>query len=1539
MNFANPAGLALLGLAIPVVLTHILRPRRLPVTVSSTMLWRRLERPVAAATPWQRLRWSLLLLAQLLAVVGLALAVSQPQRTEAATLAQHTVFIVDASGSMSATDGSPDRLADATARAVELRGQLPAGGLASLVIAGDSPRVAVTASPDAADFERALRTVDPSDGHPDFADAFALAESLDTGAAPIGYVFLTDGGVGDAEAALLPPGTQVETVGADSANRAVTNLMVDSRSTGLHARVTVLNAGGPAVTQTVRVDVDGTAAASQDIALEPGQRSNVEFDIPDGDRVEAFLEGGDALAGDDHAVAVSRQTTELRVLLAGDTLFWQQLLASIPGVVVETSATSEPADGFDLAIYNGVDVPAEPGAPFVAVAPPRGLVLPGAADGAPTSSDQVVVDGSVDRPAVALVRTDDALLDGLDLADVAIASAQRIDAGNADVLLAGEGAPLLVRGQYGGQRFAYFSFGLRDSNLAVQVAFPLLAQRLVDELSGVGSQGLSITVGERLPVPLLTTDAAVVTAPGARTSTVEPGQPVPRARRAGFYTIAVPGRADVVVAANRPADESVIAPVELTAPAASDRATAATSERSVPLLHWVLWPLLAVLALELFLSWRNVGVTRRQWYLAAGLRVLVAALVAAAIVNPVLRRPADRVASVFVVDRSASVGAAGLGTGGQFVQDALADRPDSDVGGVVVFGGDSRVDQVMGDATSFGSSIAVVDAGATDVEAGLRLGAALLPADARRRVVLVSDGRPTVGETSDQLDALVAAGIPVDVVTLDSGTGADVAVAGIDLPTMVRGDETVPVVVQVQSSTAVSATVILRRDGVEVDRQVVDLRAGTNDVTFQDQPGDEAGAVLRYEATVQASRNSIDENDNGFAAVAVEGPARVLVVEGTSGEADTLVAALNAGGVGTEVVGVGNIPRIDGLIAYAGIVLVDVDARTLTGEQIDDLTTAVRDLGRGLVTIGGERSYGLGGYRDSPLSDLLPVDSDILDPQRRRTVAEVLSIDTSESMGACHCSPNGAGATEGGTNKTDISRAAAERTIGALSASDEVGVLAWNSSAQWVVPLQALPSSEVIETGLRSLQPAGNTNLQDSLSDAADALIASDAELKHIILFTDGFTDPANIEATADQAAELFADHGITVSVLATGEGAAPALEDIAVAGHGRFYAGSDLADVPQIMAEEAVIASRDFINEGSFLPEVTSNDDVVAGLTEAPPLLGYVATTAKGQAQTLLRIGPDSDPLLATWQAGLGRVTSWTSDTTNWSQTWASWDGYVDFFSGMVKDTLPAGDDAGAVQASVRDGQIHVTVESADGFDDGTQGVANVAGPDGQSFEVTLDRTGPNTFEGVADAPRAGTYAVGATVTDNDGAIALSSSTLASNSYPAEYVPGNADPAFLGRLATTTGGRTDVTPAQVWDANGLAAGHRLISLLVWLLLAAALLWPLAVVLSRLSVRGATATGARHGAGNTARKLRALVPKLGGPDPGSGDAVVRRSRPAPTAEPTESTPADEPTTAKGPTTNTTSSPQAQPDAESASAPTSSSTVSSLLDKKHHRRRE
>jgi hypothetical protein len=449
---------------------------------------------------------------------------------------------------------------------------------------------------------------------------------------------------------------------------------------------------------------------------------------------------------------------------------------------------------------------------------------------------------------------------------------------------------------------------------------------------------------------------------------------------------------------------------------------------------------------------------------------------------------------------------------------------------------------------------------------------------------------------------------------------------------------------------------------------------------------------------------------------------------------------------------------------------------------------------------------------------------------------------------------------EGGVNKTDISRSAAARSIAALSRNDEVGVLAFNTGQRWVIDLQQLPAEEVVREGLGRLTPAGGTDVREPLTTAAEALRTSKARLKHIILFTDGFTAEGALAGLVDQAAGLF-EEGITVSVLGTGEGASEELAAVAEAGGGRFYPGRDLHEIPQIMQEETVLASRDFVNEGEFLPEVTSGAAPVAGLTSSPPLFGYVATTAKPTARTLARIGPDGDPLLATWQAGLGRATAWTSDASaRWSQAWAGWEGYVPFWSTAVKDTFPQGDGAGGVRAQVDGEVLRITVEGSEAWPDGATAVARVAGPDRQGDEVRLERTSATEFSAEVPAVAAGSYGVGVAVTEADASL-FSSATVATQSYSPEYRLGPARPEALTELSAITGGRGEITPEQAFDPAELPPGRGVVPLAGWLLLVAALAWPVAVALSRLALSGSTAT-LRRGVDRGLRSVRRRLPTL-----------------------------------------------------------------------------
>ena len=1465
MTFVNPIGFALLGLALPVLVLHILRPRRLAVTVSSIFLWRNIERPVSAAQPWQKLRFSALLLAQLLAVALLALVVAKPVRLGAAGLAQNTVFIIDASASMAATDGSPDRIHAAAQRAIALRKQMPANGEASIVVAGERPRVILTSSDDPEAFASALRTIEPTQVHPDFAGAFLLAESLDAAAAEIQYLFFSDGGLTEEETKLLPPNTRYERLGEANTNRAISRLTVETRGSGLHARVSIANTGGPESTQALSIDVDGRQAASQTVRVPKSSTIDVEIDLPLGDLVVARLAGGDLLRSDDEAFAVAGRRPELKVLLVGDQLFWKELLTSIPGITVDAVEVATNGDGYDLVVYNRIDVPPDVAAPFIAVAPPAGV--PG-----------VEVTGVVENPTITLLQSSDPLLSDVDITDVAIAQAQQLQTTN-ELLVAGEGAPLLVRGQANQQRFIYVAFSLRESNLAVQLAFPVLGDRMIDELAGIAQTVASIEVGSAVPVDGLA--SGQILGPDNSRRDYAPGAPTTFATKRGFWTVTKQDAADRVVAVNVPTGESNITPAAtLNSPLAADSRAKVATRQQHSLLKWFIFPLLGLLLIEAWLAWRGLGVSRKQWNIALALRFFVAMLLLGALLAPYLRRSSGRVATVFLLDSSASMGAQGDRAAAKWLQDALAKRPSGDLAAIVAFGANARLDRVLEQSSSFDGRAVVVDETATDIAAAIRLGNAVLPTDAKKRIVLIGDGRATAGDALNEAAALGQANIPVDVHTIDATQSDDAAVSSIDVPSLARVGETVDVNVTVVATSAGTATVLLRRDGVDLQTKTVDLTIGDNLIKFSDNAGSSPGAVLRYQAIVQANGDAQPKNDAAFAAIPVDGPAKVLVVEGTANEATALVSAIEAGGVATETINPSQIPDVQELATYAGIVFVNVDARNVSSDALLAVTSAVRDLGRGLVTIGGERSYGVGGYRESPISELLPVDSEILDPKRRKTVAEVLSIDTSGSMANCHCAGTDQQRVDGGVNKTDISRAAAERTISALTENDQVGVLAWNSAADWVIDLQALPPADVIESGLNSLRPNGSTNLLASLDEAAAALQKSSAELRHIILFTDGFTDVKLIQRVADQAGQIYEEMGITISVLGTGEGAAPSLEDIAVQGHGRYYPGTDLDKVPQIMAEEAVIASRDFINEGEFLPEITSNDRVVESLKSSPALLGYIATTAKPGSSTLLRIGPDRDPLLVSWQAGLGTVTSWTSDASQaWSKNWASWDGYVDFWSRVVKDSFQTGDTAGAVKASVSDGKLILKVEGPTNFADGSTGTAVVAGPDGQRYEVPLERTGGSTFAGELATVRSGTYAVGVNISAG-GETVLATSTLASESYPAEYSPARSDTSAMAKISTLAGGRGEIQAAQAFDADGLLAGYRRLALAGPFLLLAALLWPLAVMMSRLSLRGASTAGARDGLRRVRLKVRSSIPSI------AGDPQNLPASKAPTGPPT-----------------------------------------------------
>lgn len=1447
MSLANPAGLWFLLALLPVIALHLLKPRRTEAVVSSSMMWEDETVGATAASPWQRLPPTLLLLLQLLLVVLGALLLADPVTRSEAGLAEHTVVVIDTSASMGAIDGNPDRLSDAKSEAIGLLDELPRGGQVSLVTAGPTPRVLTTATTDFDGYEAAVRGIRLSDGPSDLVGAMTLADGLETPEVRLGIVLISDGAHSAVEQAALPTGVTHRLVGSSDVNHAITDLAVERTQEGLLATATLEVTGGGAVSTPLRFDVDGLTQAVIDVEIEPGTPTVTQVNLPEGEQLIARLGGDDLLAIDNTGYALARSRSDVAVSVEGETSpFLQALLDSLSGVEIVDPDIAVP----DVSIFVGVPIPEDITRPFIALAPPTGA--PG-----------VEITGTVENPAVTFVKSADPLLAGIDLSRLRIATSQQIEAPTAQVLVAAEGAPLIVRGQRSGIPFLYQSFAIEDSTMPLELAFPVLGQRMLEELSGAVNIPSSLLVGDPIIPPAGRT--VVIESPNGTRRERVAGSGAVVADRPGFWVIEPSDGAPRTVAVSLADLESELDPLPVAPTDPRPLRPGEDAPSSEQSWRWLVAIVAIAVALgEWFLSRRRRGVPAWQWRAATVLRIAAFALLVAALLGASIPIRSNDIATVFVLDRSDSVGRTGITEGQRATDRAVAAAPRNGKIGVVVAADGARIEQLLVSADrSSGFATATIDTDRSDLASGLRLAGALLPEDARKRVVVVSDGRATSGDAEAEAQALGERGVAVEYILVEPSEGADAAVLTLNAPSTVDEGALIPIEGIIESTVQQSALVTLLRDGEPIGATDVVLQPGNNRVSFADTPS-ETG-LAEYSITVDTLDDGRPQNNVSRTTVDVDGPAEVLIVEGSSDAGDSLAAALESNGILVDIISAPQLPALNRLVGYDSIVLADVPIDQLAVDQVESLTTATRQLGRGLLTIGGPQTYGMGGYRESALEEVLPVISDVLDPKRQRKVAQVMALDTSESMGECHCAEGfqGQDRLAGGVTKAAIARAGAARAIANLGASDEIGVLAVDTNEEWLIELQELPADDVIDSGLAKATPSGNTDLSNTLPTAADALRESSAGLKHVILFTDGFTSQASLNNMRDQAADMFAE-GITVSVVATGEGAARQLAAVAEAGGGRFYPGRDLTKIPEILVQESIVASRQFINEGEFLPIVTDRSPVVDSLVASPPLLGYVATTPKNTARTLLRIGPEEDPLLSTWQVGLGRASSWTSDANaRWSKNWLNWEEYSSFWTDVVRDTFPVNTD-GTVRTIVDGDVLRIRAEAEAGAG---RVDAVVTSPSGTQAEVRLREVSPGIYEGTAAADGSGIYAVGV---EKNGDEAVGSS-IASVSYAAEYQPGPADEALLRRISEASGGRGAITPDQAFDDDGLESGRRSVSLAGWFLLAAALAWLGAAVLSRLWLGRRSVPSVKDAAArtHTPRSERTL----------SEEAPVRRRRP------------------------------------------------------------
>lgn len=1426
MTFANPWWLLGLAAMVPVVVLHILRSQRSEVSVSSVLDWEDLDRPTTATRPWQRLRWSVPLLLQLLVVALVSLSLAGLSRDTGKMSAEHLVVIVDTSASMAATDGSPTRLDDARAVVRDLLDDLGVSTTVS-VIDGGAPASIVATDASPAEISRRLDGLRAREGGFDTEAATSLAASLDRPDRSTEFALVSDGRIPAESLRLFPRGTRYLPVGTSDRNVGITNVVTSRAGQQLHVQATLTNASRRSVAATARFDVDGHTADTTSVEVPAGGSAEVAATVDDGSRVEVLLVEHDLLRLDDHAYAVAPDEAVVQVAVVGPpSLFLDAVLDASPGLeAVPMTEVEALAPGglasVDVAVFNQVAVPNDIAVPYLAIAAPAG-------------TGAVTVGPAVENPIATLVRGDTDVMADLDLREFAAAQAQTLNAPAATTLVGDEHTPLIVSGRDGDVAFVYLGFTLEASNFGLLPAFPVFVDRALATLGQTQLVSGSLRPGDRLPVT--GAGEGTLVSPSGTEIPVVAGSATPVLDRTGFWTVRFEGQPERLVVVNPAPSETSLAPrADLGLPGGRPLAEA----DSVPVLRslktWLGLAAIAAIAAEWWFSRRRRGVTRSQWRWAERARLAVGALLVLGLVLPSIPLPSRRVAVVVVADVSAS-----LGSSTDAVESVVAEvfgaRGRNDVAAVVAVDANAHIDASL--STDWKKFSTTRDPQATDLAGGLRVAGALVPTDRASRIVVISDGRPTTGDATSEIDRLRDADIPVDVVTVEPMTPEDLAVVSVDVASRVRTGDRVDVAVSIEATTPQQTSVELRANDEIVGTKVVDAPAGRSEVRF-DVAVPEATSI-RWRATVAGPANGRTENDRAGASTRIEGVPNVLVVEGFEGSGSAISAALGAAGNNVSVLAATALSSISQLATVDIVVLADVAAKDFSRAQMTIVDQAVRELGVGLLAVGGTNSFSAADYLGSDLEALLPVTSEAKDPKRRSRLAQVFAVDTSGSMGACHCADDADGDNsrlEGGVRKTDIAHEAIELALGEFRPDDQAGVLGLDSSFRWLAPLAPVGDAADLGKAIGGLAPdsAGSgTKLGSALDEAAAALRNSDTGLRHVVLFTDGFVDQGQFTKLEADAAALR-EEGITVSVFGTGEGAARQLQSIATAGGGRFYAGRDLKELPDLLLEETKVVARQLIVEGEFVPERTSNAAIVSRLDAAPVLRGYLATTERPTATVHLRIGEDRDPLLATWQVGLGRTAAWTSDGgTRWAAGWSGWDGAVTFWSDLVRSLAPQ--PAGEVSMRFGERETMLVATFGDDVPDGATVNATVTSPDGTAQVVTMRRIDQRTFEAEAPTGPAGSYTAAVTAEVRGSAVG-SMSAVAERGFSDEFLARSADRDWMQTLSSSTGGRGEIAASAAFERTGTRKGERDLDLRWMMLLLGLIGWIAAIAIGRLRFR------------------------------------------------------------------------------------------------------
>ena len=1336
MSFTSLWPLAFLA-AIPIIIIlYILKPRGKDLEISSNILWQHLFKNRQSKTFFEKFLHEILMYLQIVIMCLLILSLMAPFVMMRSRTGASTVLIIDTSLSMQHKNpNGKTRLEEAKEEALAFVGS--ASGEVSLITVGNEARILLTNSTDRNRMREAINSIEGTDQEGSVAEAYHLASTMECDTATI----LTDGeGVKVASefaenihAEVIDVGEAVNNVSLDYLAYSDTNHDVAARYTNY--------SDGKAFLDITLYDAAGNILADQETSVEAGKSGSVLFsDIRTEDsylraeisaiRFETDASSKDSLALDNSAYALTQRAGETKgILISQGNTFVERAYYAVTGedLTKTLSDGALSAGNYNVVIY---DAGYEP------------VGAKGGRDdregNTRTTLDQLrfVNSGGAESLSHVVVKVHSSeVTPGLGEFTLGANTVQAFDLPEwATSFMEVDGKCVGYYGINGDHKEVVVGMDVRETDFAVKAEFPVF---MAGSLSYLANRSL-------LAQDLYQVGDALVFNPSAEVAADEimfypvpadgEGMPALMAdtTRSGLYQIVGGDKTEYLIlrAASAGHDGRIVAEDIK----GSGTMNAVRARRGMRNFLLILAFLLLIVEWILYVRKMNY---KKKFYLI--LRTVLLALLVLSLLGLRLPKPSKNVTTVFLVDMSVS-DEENIKEFDDFIDEQLAHMPKNNRYAIVTFGRSATVDQFVTDRDMYMGLRAKTDSTATNYEMALQRAASMLPADGAGRILVLTDGRETAGNIDNAASVFLSDDIALESVLIPAVSGDDCYVKAVDMPETLHSGESYYMTVSVESNYDTPAEIVLTSGGREVAREAVRLQRGNNEFVFEETVS--ADEVETYEVHVEAPGDTCAENNAYSAYAEVEDAPKVLVIKGKNEGGNAFENVLDAAHVNYEFQRPGKAPAtLHDLLQYKAVILENVYKDELPEGFLDNLETYVKDYGGGFCACGGEDSFMLGGYNDSPIETVLPVNMELRGTLEIPSTAIVMVIDHSGSM-----------TTYAGNGATylDVAVEAAKRGVQSLRPEDLVGILAFDDRYTWAHHLSDASDKKRIESDINSITDGGGTTIKPALEEARQELGKCSAEVKHIILLTDGMGETYDFSDVTDKINR----DGITLSTVAVGQYSDTMLmQQLANDCGGRYYFADYDTDIPRIFAQEVYMGGDTYIKNGEYNVFPRVSHEITNGLfTEGwYNVHGYIASSPKTGASELLVSGMD-DPILTVWQYGLGKTAAWNSDVDGgWTAAYSGEENYAEMWKRIIDfiaGTPNIGEDY--LEVENKDGRTVLTYHT-DEYSD-TTGIDGIfTAPGGNTGNVEFTTAEPGVFTAEIDSLETGLYNISVRRNDDD--------------------------------------------------------------------------------------------------------------------------------------------------------------------------------------------